>query len=166
MGVCETDQEPDSCPPYFTPPPHEEEGDGPSPGNSIDPPGSNGGDRGNGNGWWPPNLGPWPNRPSGLWKLKKRRRGCDDDDDDDAAATPPPHSLKLNDDDNDDDEDVVAVLAEPEKAPAPMQKYYYTTESEMKADNAQYIAPSRGVQDSFLDLDFAASASCEGRFCG
>lgn len=127
LGVCETDREPDSCPPYFSPRPHKEGGDGPSPGNNIDPPGDKGGNGGNGNEWRPLEPGPWPNWPSGLWKLKKIRRGCHHD----AAATPPPpHSLKLNDDD--EHEQVVAVLADPEKAPDPMQKYSYTTESEIE----------------------------------
>lgn len=159
MGVCETNQEPDSCPPHYTPPrppPDHKGGDGPSPGNSPDLPGNNGGDKGN--GWWPPESGPWPNRP-GLWKLRKIRRGCD-------GVTPPP-SLKLSSssfssDNYNDDEHVMAVLAEPEKAPAPMQKGF-TTEREIEADYA-YIAPSRVVQDSILDLDFAASASAREDF--
>lgn len=82
----------------------------------------------NGNEWWSPKSpgGSWPNRPSGLWKLKKLRRGCDA-----AAATPPPppnssSSLKqlkpsssssssdnyyYNDDDDDDDAQAKAALA-------------------------------------------------------
>lgn len=152
LGVCETDQEPDSCPPYYTPPPDEDGGDGPSPGNSIDPPGNNGGDRGNGNGWWPPTPGPWPNRPTGLWKLKKIRRGCDAAA---AAAATPPHSLKpssssFSSDNYNDDGQVVAALAETEKAPTStnIQKHY-TTESEIEVDYAHHIVPSWVDQDSF-----------------
>lgn len=154
MGVCETDQEPDSCPPYYAPPrppPDDKDGDGPSPDNSPDPPGNNGGD--SGNGWWPSKPGSWPNRPSGLWKLKKVRRGCD-------AAAPPPSSFSS--DNYNDDEYVVAVLAEPKKAPALIQKGN-TMEGEIEAEYAQ-IAPQRVVQDSFRDLHFAAWASAREEF--
>lgn len=169
MGVCETAQEPDLCPPYFTPPrpsPNGKGGDAPSPGDGSDPDnnggdsGSSGGSRG---GWWPPIPTSSQKRPSGLWKLKKTRRDCN--------AASAPLSLKSsssssyssfdnnNNNNDDDDEHVVAVLSEPEKTPAStntMQKGY-TTNGEFEVDYAS-MAPSQAVkvQDSFLDVNSAA----------
>lgn len=163
MGVCETIQEPDSCPPYYTPPrpsPDDNGGDAPGLGDGFDP-NSNGGDSGSdggSSGRWPPKLGPWPNRPSGLWKLKKTKRGCD------AAAAP--FSLKsaslsssVNNNHNSDyDEHVVAVVAEPEKPPTRTIQKGYNSKGEIDLDYA-FAAPSRAVQDSFRDVDSVALVS-------
>lgn len=73
-----------------------------------------------------------------------------------------PSSSSFSSDNYNDDEHDVAILVEPEKAPAPIQKSY-TTEGEIEADYA-HIVPSRIIQDSFLDLDFAASASAREDF--
>lgn len=169
MGVCETAQEPDLCPPYYTPRPSPDgkEGDAPSPGDGSDPDNNGGSSGGGSGGWLPPIPGSWQKLPSGLWKLKKARRDCN------AAAAP--LSLKSSsssssdnnniNNNNDDDEHVVAVLAEPEKTPAStntMQKGY-TTNGEIEVDYAS-VAPSRAVkvQDSFLDVNSAAFMSGGG----
>lgn len=163
MGVCETVQNPASCPPYYTPPrppPDDKGGDAPSPGNGPYP-NINGGDSGSSGGsggLWPPKLGSWPKRPSGLWKLKKTRRDCN------AAAAPlslkSPSSSSFNNNNHysNDDEQVLAIVAVPEKPPASTMPNGYTTEGEIDVDYA-FSAPSRAVQDSFLDVDSAALVS-------
>lgn len=158
MGVCETARESDLCPPHYTSPgpPPDQGGDGPSPGDGPGP-GNNGGDTGSSGsgsgGWgWPPKPGPWPQRPSGLWKSKKVRRGCGGGD---APSLKSPSSSSSSNNDN-DDEHIVAV-DEREKAHAGNMQKGHTTEGEIGADYA-FIVPAV-VQNSFLDLDSAVSAS-------